>query len=232
MFLPPAVALLLVLGPMAMQNGSQPPARGAADTGAGPAPAAATAAERTEAPAESRRSPTLPKAPDPWQIGSTLVGILLLGGAGLVVLRQLRRNPAARGDAVVGLRQTLRLSARQAVHALEFEGRMLLVGEGERGLQLLHAGALPEHAADELEIANRSSPTDDEDDGAVPKNLVIPRPDPAAAAARPASRPATPGRAPARAQAGQPQTDARPATRTSGLPTLSDFRALLAKAGR
>jgi len=212
LFLPPAVALLLVLGPLSMSGGGKdeaarrPPAAREGTAGGATAGTAAPAAATPERPA-------LPRTPDLWQIGSTLCGVLLLGGALVFVLRRAHRGPSPAGGHLIALRQTLRVSPKQAVHAVEFDGRLLLLGEGERGLQLLHAGALPDQAADEAAVAGRA---DDDDDGAVPKNLVLPRP-----AARPAAR------APERAPATRPAAAAAPRPRT-----LGDFRALLAKVGR
>jgi flagellar biogenesis protein FliO len=215
--LPPAVAALLVLGSLSMQNDTPSATRrtdapAVNDDGATP-PARATA--RT-ADGTRREPAALPRTPDLGQAVALLAGVLALGGGGVVLLRRLRgASRAPRGAALIALRQTVRLSTRQAVHALEFDDRILLVGEGERGLVLLDAGRLPERAADEAEVAARAiaaQPADDDDGGAVPKNLVIPRPPqpPARRAATPPStRPAQPG--------------------TVG---LADFRNLLQKVGR
>jgi flagellar biogenesis protein FliO len=207
LFLPPAAALLLVLGPLSMSGGGKDdatrrPPSGREGPSARDAGGGATGA--TAAPADR---PALPRTPDLWQIGSTLCGVLLLGGALVFVIRRAQRGPSPAGSNLIALRQTLRVSPKQAVHAVEFDGRLLLLGEGERGLQLLHAGALPDQAADEAAVARRAADGGDgDDDGAVPKNLVLPRP--AARAKAPAAA------APPRAR------------------TLGDFRALLAKVGR
>lgn len=195
LLLPPACATLLVLGSLSMA-----PERGAAAL-PGPSPDQAMV---SAAVPESQRTPTLPRMPETWQVGATLVGILLLSAAGFFVLQKMRHGPKPRSGTLVALRQSLRLSQRQALHAVEFDGRLLLIGEGERGLHLLHSGGLPEQTADEADVAARRVPAEPEDDGAVPKNLVIPRPERGPAAPQPPA----PGRA------------------------LGDFRALLAKAGR
>jgi flagellar biogenesis protein FliO len=211
LFLPPAVALLLVLGPLSMTaGGKESMTSGGKDEAARKPPAAAAA------PADR---PALPRTPDLWQIGSTLCGVLLLGGALVFVVRRAQRGPSPAGSQLIALRQTVRVSPKQAVHAVEFDGRLLLLGEGERGLQLLHAGALPDQAADEAAVAGRAAVIDD-DDGAVPKNLVLPRP----AARAPASAPAG---LPARRPAAAAPHNAAPRPRT-----LGDFRTLLAKVGR
>ena len=116
------------------------------------------------------------------------------------------------------LRQTLRLAPNKTLHAVEFDGRLLLLGASEKGIALLHAGgSTADAAADEATIAQRSQAIveADEDEGATPKNLVIPRPE------RPAQKLPTP-----------PATPSEPPAEKAQKDLLHDFRALLAKAGR
>lgn len=214
LLLPPAVALLLVLGPLSMRGEPAAAARVGATPVATPTP---TTANPT--PAEPERStPALPRTPDGWQLASTLVGVLLLGAVGLMVARRLQKGPSSTGSGAIALRQTLRLSPKQSVHALEFDGRLLLVGEGERGLVLLHANTPPSAVDDEATVAATSAQlraalaAAADDDGAVPKNLVLPRP---------TRQPVGPA----------PSPRAVPAP-TAPRGPLHDFRALLAKAGR
>lgn len=211
--LPPVVGLLIVLGPLSMRSADASSEKAAPE----PAPVAAparTTETRTSSPSARPETLPLPKTPDLWQISSTLLGVLLLGGASLMLLRKLRSAPATSGTGSVALRQTLRVSARAALHAVEFDGKMLLIGSSDRGLVLLHAANPAADAAeDERTIAARSK-VEEEDDGAVPKNLVIPRP-----TTPPARRTPTPPAAPAVNSA---------AART----LMDDFRSLLAKAGR
>ncbi len=213
--IPPALAALLILGSVAMQGGiakNTADARAEPVVGSVPAPGAKVAADvRT-----TRPDPVLPKTPELWLRASALAGVLLLGFGGVVLLRRLRTGPrAVRGASLLTLRQTLRLSAKQAIHAIEFDDRILLVGEHERGLALLDSGRLPERAADEAELAARHATAKvdaiagDDEDGAVPKDLVIPRP-----ATPPVRRLPAPAAAPGK----------RPA------PGLADFRNLLQKA--
>jgi flagellar biogenesis protein FliO len=152
-------------------------------------------------------APALPRTPDLWQMTTTLVGVLLLGGVGIFMLRRMRdgkaRRPAGSGS-VASLRQVLRLSGKHAVYAIEFDDRLLLVGDSDRGLTLLHQGRTPEKS-DEAIVAARA---EIEDEGAVPRNLAIPRP-------------ATP-----------PRTLPRPPLPTPRQSAYGDFRSLLAKAGK
>ncbi len=214
LLIPPAIAAMLIMGTLSMQSGSD-------QKGAPSAPP--TAVEPANPAPTNRREPTaLPRAPDLWQMGSALTGVLLLGIGAVLLLRRLRGpSRAPRGANLMALRQTLRLSTRQAVHAIEFDDRILLIGETDRGIALLDSGKLPERAADEAEVQRRaaSSPHSQsvdvvagDDDGAVPKDLVIPRP----AQPQPRRLPTPAGmRAAEREQVG-----------------LADFRNLLQKAGR
>ncbi|GAB4163761.1 MAG: hypothetical protein Fur0037_29230 [Planctomycetota bacterium] len=181
--LPPAAALCLVLGPLAMNS-----------TGA-PAPAAGSES------APGSGAVKLPRTPDASQVLVTLVGLLALGGAALWFAQRAR--PAAGGGSGLALRQSLRLAARQSIHLVEFDGRLLLIGSGEQGVTLLDRVPSPE-----AEVEEDASEREPIEEGAVPRDLVIPRP---ASGARRAA-PTPPGR--------------------KRHPGLSDFRALLQKAGK
>ena len=206
LLIPPAVAALLLLGTLSMQGA---PGRAADEP--------TTNAATTGKPAA--KVPIVPRTPDLWQMGSALLSVLLLGGGGLLALRRLRQGAApTSGSSLVSLRQTLRVSPRLTVHAFEFDERILLVGENDKGITLLDSGKLPERAEDEVEVAARASLTDAGDDGAVPKDLLIPRPNPT-----PVRRLPKPPTAPT--PTGAPGKAAR-----SNL--MADFRALLQQAGR
>jgi flagellar biogenesis protein FliO len=252
--IPPAAAALVVLGSLTQGGGAQPRAANAKPAPANArttvaAPVATTAEERTAAdePAASdgaaaapasadtatpaaaaarRDAPSGPKAPDFGQMLTALVAVLGLGVAGVYVLRQLRGPARPTGDGkLMTLRQSLRLSPRHTLHAIEFDDRIVLVGETERGLALVDGGKLPDRAADEAAVLARAAAAaaaaadDDDDDGAVPKNLIIPRPDrplPARAVRAPSIR--------------TPATNA--AATSAAAPALADFRNLLQKVGR
>lgn len=211
--IPPAVAALLILGTLSMQGGP-------AASNEPPGTPKTTTAETGETTGRGRREATpLPRTPDLTQMVSAMAAVLLLGVGGVMLLRHLRGPARAKaGASLMSLRQTLRLSQRQAVHAIEFDDRILLVGESERGLLLLESSRAPERLSDEAEVIARAHvpaarATDDDDDGAVPKNLVIPRPDQPVAARRPTPPAIKP-------------------TAGAANPGLGDFRALLQKAGR
>jgi flagellar biogenesis protein FliO len=229
--IPPAAAAIVVLG--SLTQGSAAPAR-AANPAPATAPAAAPAAPSApageptpaaDAPAATarRESPIGPKAPDLGQMLTALAAVLGLGVAGVYVLRQLRGPARPSGDGkLMTLRQSLRLSPRHTLHAIEFDERIVLVGETERGLALVDGGKLPDRAADEAAVQARAAAIaaadddDDDDGGAVPKDLIIPRPE------RPL--PTRPLRAPAAKPAA--------ANAAASAPALADFRNLLQKAGR
>jgi flagellar biogenesis protein FliO len=214
LLIPPVVALLVVLGPLSMQGGTT--ARASTNEAAAQQPEVA-GAQPAQGTRTNRLAITAPRSPDLWQMSSALVGVLLLGVVGVMLLRKLRGGAApTRGSTLATLRQTLRLSARQAVHAIEFDDRILLIGEHERGLVLLDSGKLPERAADEAEVLARHVDilhrADDEDEGATPRNLLIPRPE----TPPPARIPTPPATAAAK----------------RATPGLNDFRTLLQKVGR
>ena len=206
LLIPPAVALLLLLGMMSMQGQA---ANGAAEVAQRPAPRTTTALPSGDDARSNRTAPATPRTPDLWQMSSGMIGVVLLGAAVLFGLKRLRSGSAAsRGAPVMALRQTLRLGARQALHAIEFDERIVLIEHGK----------LPERAADEAEVLSRGelgrrvdAVAADEDEGAVPKDLVIPRPD-----------------HPARRLPKPPVDQATPAKK----PGLGDFRNLLQKVGR
>ena len=219
LLLPPAVALLIVLGPLSMRTNTaratDVPQAEVAE--AQPLPDALPAA--TQSPKGKTNALPVPRTPDLWQVTSTLIGVLLLGGATLMVLRRMRTAPATGSTGAVTLRQTLRLAPNKTLHAVEFDGRLLLLGASEKGLQLLHAGgAAADAAADEATIAARSQAAvaieEDEDEGATPKNLVIPRPP------KPQQKLPT------------PPAVANEKAQPSGRDLIADFRTLLSKAGR
>ena len=218
LLLPPAVALLIVLGPLSMR-GSDERSQATQEPVATPVVAAPEAAPSTSTPKAKQNPLPVPRTPDLWQVASTLIGVLVLGGATVALLRRMRTAPATGNTGAVTLRQTLRLAPNKTLHAVEFDGRLLLLGASEKGIALLHAGgSTADAAADEATIAMRSQlvvDIEDEDEGATPKNLVIPRPE------KPAQKLPTPPSTPAPAATEKPSRD-----------LLNDFRALLAKAGR
>ena len=116
LLIPPVVALLLVLGPMAMQqndakDGKQPASTAVADA----APRTALPNEATP-PRGGKTTGLVPRTPDMWQVGTTLIGVILLGVGGMLALKKLRggATPSSRTP-VASLRQTLRLLAPDGV---------------------------------------------------------------------------------------------------------------------
>lgn len=159
LLLPPALALVLFMGPLRQ-----------------PAPAAETTTANT--PSTESAEPetgTGPELPGLDQVAFTLVGVLLLGAAGIAVYARIHGHKS--GGAATGLlsvRQSMRLSGRHHVHAVQFEDQLLLLGECDGQLSVLHAGPDANADADEGQIARRDA--EEEDEGAVPIDLVIPRP--------------------------------------------------------
>jgi flagellar biogenesis protein FliO len=230
LLIPPVVALLLVLGPLAMGGGTtdQPTTP---ETAAPAAAQPSTSQPSTSRPLTSRPEPAasstdtgakpgslVPRTPDMWKMSSALVGVLLLGAVALLGLKKLRGAATPKGSQTLAtLRQTMRLGTKQALHAVEFGDRILLIGESDKGLTLIESGSLPDAADDEATVLSRTDVVvgDDDDEGATPKNLLIPRPE----------RPAT------RKRTTQPKAQAQqPSKADVAIAKLNDFRALLEKA--
>jgi flagellar biogenesis protein FliO len=187
LLLPPAAALLLFLGPLRPET----PKTGATS------------------PADTAAPITAPRVPDLWQVGSTLLGVLLLGGGGVWLFARMRRGPRGSGAQVFTVRQSHRLSAKQQLLAVEFDEQILLIGDQDGRLSVLGQGRLPERVTDEAQLRARADETEEADEGAVPKNLVLPRP------SAPPARPMAPQRA-----------------ESARAPGLNNFRSLLQKAGK
>jgi flagellar biogenesis protein FliO len=222
--IPPAIAVLLILGPMSMGGSGD---KNAASQGSGSANIAAPAnSQSTNEPSKARSVPgsLVPRTPDMWKMSSALVGVLLLGAGALIVLKRMRGGAVAQGKtSLATLRQTVRLTAKQSLHAIEFDNRILLIGESDKGLTLLNQGSLPEAVNDEATVMARYQEAEpQEEEGAVPRNLLIPRPE----TAQQRSKPLAPS---APANAARAST---PSKADAAIAKLNDFRNLLEKAGR
>lgn len=229
LLIPPAVAILLILGPMSMGGGdtsnpNQPAsAQPAVPTSGQPASTRLGSGEPASNPATLKPTTNaeigslVPRTPDMWKMSSAFVGVLLLGVGALVVIKRMRGGATPNGTtALMTLRQTVRLTTKQSLHAIEFDNRIILIGDTDKGLSLIDRGGLPEVASDEATVLKRQDEVVD-DDGAVPRNLLIPRPD----HAQP-RQPTAPATAPA----------ASPTKADAAIAKLNDFRTLLEKAGR
>ena len=154
---PPALALVLLLGPFRSTNDDQPTK--AADTVVADKPSVGA---------------SIPDMPGTLQVVSTLGGVLLLGVAGLMVvahtkggnalplLQRLGLQPSAnRGatpsTAILEHRQSLRVSPKARLHVVRFDDTTLLLGEGEHGVSLLHTQSPNSAADDEAEALAGSS---------------------------------------------------------------------------
>ncbi len=168
LLLPPAIALILFMGPL--RNIGLPSTEGLAQeiqTAGDP--------QTTEEPG-TMQDPQgvgqgLVPMPDAWQVTSTLLGILLLGGIGIMLLARLRRGRSPKSGDLMTLCQSLRLSQRHSLHAVQFDHNLLLLGECDGHLSLIKLGPDPEQRQDEELLAAR-----DADEGAVPRDMVIPHP--------------------------------------------------------
>lgn len=160
LLLPPAAAVVLLLGPL----------RGAPEAKPDPEPA------RPASPAQTGGKTAAPGLPDVFTVGSALIGVLLLGGVGLALFAKLRGGSTT-GDRVVALRQSLRLSPRHRLHVVELDARLLLLGECDGNLTVLGRSEAPEAAQDERTVAARANDERMLEEGATPPDLVL-RPHP------------------------------------------------------
>ncbi|MFT4840945.1 MAG: flagellar biogenesis protein FliO [Planctomycetota bacterium] len=228
LLIPPAVAVLLILGPMSMgESGDETGSAKTSQPAFGQPTAAQTASARPAArqpePNGSMLKPRavagslVPRTPDMWKMASALIGVLLLGAGGIMVIKRMRGGATPQGKtALATLRQTVRLTTKQALHAIEFDNRILLIGETDKGLTLIDRGSLPEAVNDEATVLARQHQEQEDDDGAVPHNLLIPRP----------------GAAPRAPAAPVPAANAAiPSKADVAIAKLNSFRTLLAKAG-
>lgn len=173
LLLPPILALIVFLGPLQNLNNNTSPVdntKTSANTNTGNSP------DATASPASARRSEVgsqLPQLPNLWQISSTLIGVLLLGVVFLGLFRKLRENGRVTPGSPLVLRQSLRLSAKHHIHAVQYEDQILVLGACDNSISVLHTGENPDVAEDETTIRER----DEEEEGAVLKDMVLPRPD-------------------------------------------------------
>jgi len=158
LLVPPAIALILFLGPLRGSSENLNPA-----TNSPP---------KTEGTAGEPGS-GIPAMPGMDQLVSTLLGVLILGAIGIVVFARMRKPKSSGSSTLVEHRQSLRITPKHHVHVLEFEDQLFLVGSSDAGLSILKVSDSPDANADEMELAHRE---EEEDEGAVPKDLIIPRP--------------------------------------------------------
>lgn len=161
LLLPPAIALILFLGPLRGGIGTVAPT----DEGQGSIPPTAIT------PGEG-----IPVIPGMDQIISTLLGVLILGAVGIIVFAKTRK-PKSSGlrTGLVEHKQTLRVTAKHQVHVLQFDGQLLLLGTCESNMTILRSGESSDATADELALVARDQ-EEEEEEGAVPKDMILPRP--------------------------------------------------------
>ena len=171
LLLPPALALIVFIGPLQSLNPSTS-GNTATNTNSPDVPerASTTTANRTRSEVGSQ----LPQLPSMWQVGSTLIGVLLLGVTFVFLIRKVKLSRLAAPGSALTLRQSLRLSAKHHVHAVQYEDQILVLGACDNSISVLLTSADPGIAEDEAEIQRRN---DDLDEGAVPRDMILPRPE-------------------------------------------------------
>jgi len=169
LLLPPILALIVFLGPLQNLNDGTGSVTGT--------PAGTTTGTANGTPRRASVGSQVPKLPGFWQITSTLAGVLLLGVVFLGLMRKLRENSQATPSSPLVLRQSLRLSARHHVHAVQYEDRILVLGACDNNISVLCTGEDPSVADDEAAVRDRDRDQEDQGEGAVPRDMVLPRPD-------------------------------------------------------
>ncbi len=152
---PPALALLLMFGPW--RSPAAPPT------------------EPVATPASAPRTTPTPKTsavpfPDMTQVVCTVLGVCLLGGAIVMALSRVRQRQGNGNGTAISVRQSLKLSNRHAVHVVQFDDKIFLLGECEGSLRVLHSGE------DRELVPATAAPFDPDDEGAVLKDMILPRP--------------------------------------------------------
>lgn len=160
LLLPPALALLLFAGPL-REPLTAGTATGRTANGDSSTPAVTTDSTGAAAPA----------SPSVAQVASTTIGVLLLGVVIVLALGRYSKGPRKALPGGLALRNTLRLSGRHAVHMVQVDDHILLLGECDGSLTVLDRASDPDAIEDEREVEKQV-----EEDGAVPRDLVIPRP--------------------------------------------------------
>lgn len=216
LLVPPALALVLFLGPLRDFGAGSGPGTGAEQTASettDPKRESKTALPREGATKDSKAAKvTTPSLPNLSQATSALVGVLLLGGTFVYLLAKLRNAKAPSKGSHIAVRQSVRLSPRQHLHAIQWDDRLLLIGECDGKLAVLKEAADPQVAADDRNVTERGvAGVDPDDEGAVPRDMIIPR---------------APGR-PARTT--PPKQPVSPAA-TAATKALAEFKALLNRA--
>ena len=162
LWLAPALAITVALGPF----GTPASSHSGDPTLPGPAPAEAPRPRLTGSAGAAEALPST------GEVMTALAAVVAVGAAGLWLLGRARRAGAGTSEGgPLRLRQSLRLGSKSWLHAVEFDGRVVLVGDGEHGPTLLTTAA-PE--------------AEPEADGADLRDTLIPRP---AAPSRPVARP-------------------------------------------
>ncbi len=122
-----------------------------------------------------RRNAETAATPSFLTLGTSLGVVLLLAVGGIFLLRRLQAGQEHAREREIRVKESRRLSPKRSLHLIRAADRLLLLGESEVGLQLL-ADLTPREPEVTLPasapVAVEPEPL--EEDGAVPRDLVIP----------------------------------------------------------
>lgn len=113
-----------------------------------------------------------------------LMGLLILAGGTIYVIRKAQGGLETVKDREIKLKESRRISGKRVLHLVRAADRMLLLAESEHGLHLIsdltpsEEVLAAEDLANELQAARTlaQDADDEEDDGAILRDMVIPRP--------------------------------------------------------
>ncbi len=114
-----------------------------------------------------------------------LVGLLILAGGTIYMIRKAQGGLETVKDREIQVKESRRLSGKRLLHVVRAADRLLLLAESEHGLHLLSDLTPSEEVlaaqdlAKELQAARTlaANTQEDDDEGAILRDMVIPRPE-------------------------------------------------------
>lgn len=135
-----------------------------------------TLAARSDAAGTKRLSKSSTSSsglPSAWQLGTSLIFVLVLALAAVLVVRRLQEGGSpTRSDAKIEVRESRRLGKGRAIHFVRVDEHLLLLGESETGVTLLQD--LTPRVGQELSQVHGMGLDVSDGDGATPRDLLPP----------------------------------------------------------
>ena len=114
--------------------------------------------------------------PSPFEVAFAVGIVLLLAVAGIIVVRRVQGVRPANASSSIVIKETRRIAPKRSLHVMRAVDRLLLVAESEHGLSLICDLTPQDGAPTEFDIdeADEEAHEDDEEEGATPRDLVLP----------------------------------------------------------